>query len=219
MLGMDLMLQIECIIRLLLASVCGFAIGFERKNRAKEAGIRTHFIVASASALMMLVSKYASLDMGIIGDPTRIAAQIVTGIGFLGAGMIFVHNRAISGLTTAAGIWATSGIGMAIGAGMYLLGIVLTLMILAVQTVFRRFKWMRGHNAKQLTLTTEYADDMQKRIEETLNANNIIIESTNLHKCENGEKLVFVMSVEMPAGMNELYVASLFEGDCTIESH
>lgn len=216
---MDLILHIHCIIRLVLAGMCGFFIGFERKNRAKEAGIRTHFIVASASALMMIISKYAALDMGVMGDPTRIAAQVVTGIGFLGAGMIFVHNRAISGLTTAAGIWATSGIGMSIGAGLYFPGIVLTVMILIIQTVFRNFKWMKGHNARQITLTTAYADDMQAQIEKICNDHNIIIENTNLKKCEDGTKLIFFMSVEMPSDMSEQQVVSLFDGDCSIQSH
>ena len=219
MMEMDFMLHIECILRLFLAGICGFMIGFERKNRAKEAGIRTHFIVASASALMMIVSKYAALDMGVTGDPTRIAAQIVTGIGFLGAGMIFVHNRAISGLTTAAGVWATSGIGMAIGAGIYIPGVVLALMILSVLVVFRNFKWMKGHNAKQITLTTEYAPDMQNRIESIFKENNIIIESTNLKKTDDGKSLIFFMSVEMPSYMNEQQVVDLFEGNCSVLSH
>ncbi len=216
---MDLILHVHCIIRLIIAGICGFFIGFERKNRAKEAGIRTHFIVASASALMMIISKYAAFDMGVTGDPTRIAAQVVTGIGFLGAGMIFVHNRAISGLTTAAGVWATSGIGMAIGAGLYLPGIMLTIMILLIQTVFRNFKWMRGHNAKQITITTAYADDMQAQIEAICRENNIIIEGTNMKKCENNTKLIFFMSVETPSNMTEQQVANLFDGDCSIQSH
>lgn len=212
-------MHIQCIIRLIVAGMCGFLIGFERKNRAKEAGIRTHFIVASASALMMLVSKYASFDMGGTGDPMRIAAQIVSGIGFLGAGMIFVHNRGISGLTTAAGIWATSGIGMAVGAGMYIEGIAITFIILAIQTIFRKFKWMRGHNTKLITITTDYSDDMQEQIERILHENNIIVENTSLRKCENGTKLVFIMDIETPHGMSEQFVLSLFDVDCSIESH
>lgn len=216
---MDLSMHFVCILRIFLAGVCGFFIGFERKNRAKEAGIRTHFIVAAASALMMVISKYAAIDMEVTGDPTRIAAQIVTGIGFLGAGMIFVHNRTISGLTTAAGIWATSGIGMAIGAGLYIEGIATTIIILTVQTIFRSFSWMRGHNAKQLTLVTDYSEDMQKTVEETLISHGILVESTSLDKCENGKKLVFSMTIEIPHTINEQYVLSLFDGDCKIESH
>lgn len=107
---MQLETQMEFLVRILLAGICGGIIGYERKSRNKEAGIRTHLIVASGAALIMIVSKYGFTDIlgdkGIALDPSRIAAQIVTGVGFLGAGMIFMRKNTISGLTTAAGIWA-----------------------------------------------------------------------------------------------------------------
>jgi len=124
----------EYFIRIFISAVCGFIIGYERKNRNKEAGIRTHVIVAVASCLMMIVSKYGFQDMGEARfDGSRIASQIVSGIGFLGAGMIFVHKNSIKGLTTAAGIWATSGIGMSVGSGLYLVGIITTVFIVFLQ--------------------------------------------------------------------------------------
>ena len=105
--------QLELILRLLVASLCGFAIGYERTNRLKEAGIRTHMIVAVGSALVMIVSKYGFFDVmrlnNVTLDPSRIAAQIVTGIGFLGAGTILVRRSGINGLTTAAGLWGHGG--------------------------------------------------------------------------------------------------------------
>ena len=132
-----IILHSEYLLRLLISVICGFAIGFERKNRNKEAGIRTHVIVALASCLMMIISKYGFNDLLNAGDArfdgSRIASQIVSGIGFLGAGMIFVHKNSIKGLTTAAGIWATSGIGMAIGAGLYLIGTVTTVLVVFLQ--------------------------------------------------------------------------------------
>ncbi len=124
----------EYVARLVISVICGFVIGYERKNRNKEAGIRTHVIVTLASCLMMMVSKYGFADLDAARfDGSRIASQIVSGIGFLGAGMIFVHKNSIKGLTTAAGIWATSGIGMAIGSGMYFVGIVTTIMVVLLQ--------------------------------------------------------------------------------------
>ena len=100
--------QLDWLIRLILAGVCGYAIGYERNSRSKNAGTRTHLIVALSAALMIIVSKYGFMDIisthGVNLDPSRIAAQIVSGIGFLGAGMIFVHNQSVNGLTTAAGI-------------------------------------------------------------------------------------------------------------------
>ena len=101
------------LLRLVISAVLGFAIGFERKARYKEAGVRTHTIVTVGSCIIMLVSKY-----GFEGaDSARVAAQIVSGIGFIGAGMIVYKRQAIQGLTTAAGIWTTAGVGMAVGAG------------------------------------------------------------------------------------------------------
>ena len=115
--------ELEFFFRILIAGICGGLIGYERNNRLKEAGIRTHLIVALAAALIMVVSKYGFSDVttlkGVALDPSRIAAQIVTGVGFLGAGMIFVRNQTISGLTTAAGLWASACMGLAIGAGFY----------------------------------------------------------------------------------------------------
>lgn len=141
------LLDIELIFRLVLASVCGFLIGYERKSHAKAAGVRTHAVVACASALMMILSKYAYtdlLELDLYGDafkidPSRIASGVVSGIGFLGAGLIFVNKKMVMGLTTAAGIWATSGIGMAIGAGLYLIGISASVLLLILQIVLHAF--------------------------------------------------------------------------------
>lgn len=122
------------IVRILIACICGFVIGFERKSRSKEAGIRTHTIVCLGSALMMIISKYAFWD-AVTGDGARIAAQIVSGIGFLGTGMIVYSRGTLHGLTTAAGIWATAGVGMAIGAGgtvMLIIGLASTFLIVFV---------------------------------------------------------------------------------------
>lgn len=128
------------ILRILIAAVCGMFVGLERNKRQKDAGIRTHMIVSIGAALMMIVSKYGFTDLGEIGmkstDAARIAAQIVSGVGFLGAGVIFVnHKQSIKGLTTAAGIWAVAGVGMSIGAGMYVLGIIASVIIVLLQYV------------------------------------------------------------------------------------
>lgn len=122
--------QLTTLLDLLLAVVLGFVIGLERKNRAKEAGIRTHAIVCAGSALMMIVSKYAFGDQA---DTARVAAQIVAGVGFLGAGMIVYKKREITGLTTAAGIWATAGVGMACGGRLYIVAVGATALIVFVQ--------------------------------------------------------------------------------------
>lgn len=118
------------ILRLTVAAVLGGIIGLDREYRAKEAGLRTHFLVALGSALFMIVSMYGFGD-GAVGDPGRVAAQVVTGIGFIGAGSIMIHKQFVRGLTTASGLWATAGIGLAIGGGMYWIGIAAMLLTLA----------------------------------------------------------------------------------------
>jgi putative Mg2+ transporter-C (MgtC) family protein len=119
-------------IRLVLAAVLGGAVGFEREMREREAGLRTHVLVSVGSALFFLVSAYAWTDWsfsqreGIVFDPTRIAAQIVTGIGFLGAGAIIRQGLSVRGLTTAATLWLVAGIGMASGAGYWEAAVIAT---------------------------------------------------------------------------------------------
>ena len=111
---------VEMVLRLVLAAVLGGLIGAEREYRGKVAGTRTHLLVALGAALMMLVSRYG---FGGQGDPSRVAAQIVSGIGFIGAGAIMVDRHSVHGLTTAAGIWVAAGIGMATAAGLYVLAL------------------------------------------------------------------------------------------------
>jgi putative Mg2+ transporter-C (MgtC) family protein len=143
----SLFIQLDYLLRLFIAALCGVAIGLERKNRMKEAGIRTHFIVALGSSLIMIVSKYGFKDQigwqNLALDPSRIAAQVVTGVGFLGAGIIFMDKETIKGLTTAAGIWATAGIGLAIGSGLYLVGVVATVIVIVGQILLHcKIKWL-----------------------------------------------------------------------------
>ena len=107
------------IVRLCVAGLCGTIIGLDREYRVKDAGFRTHFLVALGSALIMIVSQYGFEDFlathdGLRLDPSRIAAQVVSGIGFIGAGTIIIHRQLVRGLTTAASLWATAGIGLAL---------------------------------------------------------------------------------------------------------
>ena len=117
---------------LLLAFALSSVVGLEREFRGKPAGIRTQSIVGTASALILLVSKYGFADVltpgSVVLDPSRVAAQIVSGVGFLGAGLIVTRRGAIRGLTTAAAVWETAAIGMAAGAGLPLLALVVTVL-------------------------------------------------------------------------------------------
>ena len=131
------------LVRILLACVCGAAIGIERESRVKVAGLRTHILISMAAALMMIISKYGFSDVagnpGMSVDVSRVAAGIITGVGILSGGIIFIGKRGnVSGLTTAAGIWATIGIGMALGAGMYVVGIASVVLVEGIQLVLHR---------------------------------------------------------------------------------
>lgn len=201
-------------LRLLIAAICGLAIGFERKNRLKEAGMRTHMIVAIGAAMMMIVSKYGFFDL--LGcselvkyDASRIASQIVSGIGFLGAGMIFIRNRSVTGLTTAAGVWATAGIGMAIGSGMYSLGVIGTLFILAIQ-YFLHGTFLRGADALSLVIRI---DEKKGSIGDVLrlaqDTGAQLVDMSSSHKKSGLVKLD--VRLKLPAGMEQVAVIEKIE--------
>ena len=136
------------ILRIFVAGLLGGLIGFEREFRAKEAGVRTHFIVALGSALFMIISQYA---FGGRFDAARVAAQVVSGIGFIGAGVIIFQKNSIRGITTAAGLWVAAAIGLASGAEMYSVAIAATLMTVLVLETMHFIT--RTHGEKEVSIT------------------------------------------------------------------
>ena len=119
---------VEILLRSVVAMLLGGAIGIEREYRSKEAGFRTHFLVALGSALFCIVSQYGfNIDLK---DSSRVAAQVVSGIGFLGAGTIIFQKNVVRGLTTAAGLWVTAAIGLACGSGMYAAALIVTVLVI-----------------------------------------------------------------------------------------
>ena len=215
-------IQFEFLERLLLAGACGAFIGYERKNRLKEAGIRTHLIVALASALMMIVSKYGFNDLVLLDnvkyDPSRVAANIVSGVGFLGAGMIFIKNQTVSGLTTAAGVWATCGVGMAVGAGMYFIAIAATILIILVQIVLHKnFSWLKIPVAEQINVQILNSSDAISSLQNLLEQKDIQILTIKADKLDDG-----YLDVEMFAKFPQKYdtadLMSLFKSNPNIKS-
>lgn len=168
------------ILRLAVAGMLGTLIGLEREYRAKEAGMRTHFLVALGSALIMIVSQYGFGDN--TADASRVAAQIVSGIGFIGAGTIMMHKQFVRGLTTAAGLWVAAGIGMAIGGGLYVLGIVCTIFTLIGLEVFQHI-FQRFHTRNtQLVFTTRHHSDLVK-VTDALNENGWKVVNCSVTSC------------------------------------
>ncbi len=216
--------QLIYVMRMIIACLCGIMIGFERKNRSKEAGIRTHCVVACAAALMMLVSKYGFVDTeigkyGMRGaDGARIAAQVVSGVGFLGAGMIFVHKNTITGLTTAAGIWATSGVGLAIGCGMYTVGISATFIIIIAQILLHRnFKWLKMPKSKKLLFRNVTTPDFQSYMTEKLQDIGISVYDVYFDKNEGVLNYTFI--IEIPPTVCEEKIIALTDFSCKLSAN
>ncbi len=190
----------EFIFRVFVAALLGGMIGFEREYRAKEAGLRTHFLVAMGSALFMIVSQYgfdAVLSTSITLDPSRVAAQVVSGIGFIGAGTIIFQKHVIKGLTTAAGLWVTSAIGLACGSGLYLLSVASTLLVLlCLETIF--FILMRiGSRTISVTISTTEREKIKKVVNQ-LREDCVTMDSYEMKR--QGE--LFVVSMELKVKRN-----------------
>lgn len=172
-------------IRITLSGILSGIIGLERERRSKDAGLKTHFLVGIGSALMMIVSLYTFHD-------SRVAAQVVSGISFLGAGTIILEKHYVKGLTTAAGIWTTSGIGLAIGSGMYTLGIFSTTLVLAGLEILDRI--FKNTSSKYLYINIwvkpEELINLSKKIDD--NSFSIIEYKTERIEYNGDENVMFV---------------------------
>lgn len=151
-------LQLELALRLALSLALGAVIGFEREYHRRAAGFRTHSLVAMGAALFTVVSAYAFED----ADPARIAAQIVSGIGFIGAGTILHHRGSVRGLTTAASLWAVAAVGMAAGAGLYVLALVGSALVLVALWLMERL----ADRARQAGFLPQEDDERPGRADE-----------------------------------------------------
>lgn len=196
-------MEFDFIIKLLLSVVLGIFIGLERQTRFKSAGVRTHALVSLGGALVMIISKYGFMNLlnlnNIALDPSRIAAQVISGIGFLGAGLIIVKGDkflSVSGLTTAAGVWVTSGIGMAVGADLYILAISGTVIIIIMQLILYKFKDFNLHTIYHIRMTSPIEDEQVNEYLNKLRSNkyNPIIDAIKLEHNQISTELTVVLS-------------------------
>ncbi len=210
-------------LRVVVACICGAVIGVERSLRQKEAGIRTHVVVAIGAALAMVLSKYAYFDVvGIEGlrlqaDVSRIGSQVITGVGFLGAGVIFVRGATIKGLTTAAGIWTTAAIGMAIGSGMYSVGIFCTLALLIIQAVLHKYFHFERHVTSDLEAVLADAPGVISRFREQLEQRGVQILGFEIQKSKPGE-IHCLLSVQAKEEELHAYLTTFMEENEDIKS-
>lgn len=180
----NLLQNLEYLLRIFVAMILGILIGNERKNRNKSAGMRTHALVALGSALMMVVSKYGFYD-SVQGDGARLAAQVVSGVGFLGAGMIFVRHNLVSGLTTAAGVWTTAGIGLTIGSGMYFVGIFSAVMLVLMQNISHKIPFFSNVTASGLIrMTVLNRPGIVEELEHYVSGFGVEVQSIQINKTE-----------------------------------
>lgn len=193
------------ILRVFIAAILGGIIGFEREYRAKEAGLRTHFLVAMGSALFMILSQYGFDDLlgvdSISLDPSRIASQVVTGIGFIGAGTIIFQKHVIKGLTTAAGLWVTSAIGLTCGSGMYLLATTATILVLVCLETIYFIQHRFGSRNISVTISTNQRDKI-KDILEKLRNDNVDIDSYEMKEQSTASNIKYVVSMELTVKRN-----------------
>ena len=146
-------------VRMLLAVICGGVIGLEREFKRRPAGFRTHILICLGAAMTTLTSQYLYLYMGLYTDMARLGAQVVAGIGFIGAGTIIVTRRQrVKGLTTAAGLWASASIGLALGGGFYEGGLFATGLILLAEMLFSRLEYRILQSSPEVNLYIEYTD-------------------------------------------------------------
>lgn len=189
----------EFILRLFVAALLGGFIGLDREYRAKEAGYRTHLLVSLGSALMMIVSQYGftevieKIDIARY-DPARVAAQVVTGIGFIGAGTIILQRQVVRGLTTAAGIWATAGIGLAVGAGMYVLGIVTAVLTLVGLELLPYLLKDFSMKSSLVEFQTHKEETLHK-LSRLFNSKNFVVVSYQMEEKNKDGEMVYVVSM------------------------
>lgn len=195
----------EIIFKLALACILGALIGLERESLNRPAGLRTYTLVCVGSTLAMIVSIdiYLQYYQTVNADPGRIAAQVVSGIGFLGAGTIMREGASVRGLTTAAGLWVVACIGLAVGAGLYIPAVVTTILILFVLIYFIRFEqFFTGlREYKGLVIVVEDRPGQVGTIGSILGDMGVLIKNIQLNRAEDEDNLEVELLVELPSGM------------------
>ena len=192
------------VLRMLFAVICGGLIGIEREHKRRPAGFRTHILICLGASLTTLTSQYIYLQLDMFTDLTRLGAQVIAGIGFIGAGTIIVtKRRQVKGLTTAAGLWASAIVGLAIGAGYVEAALIATAMILLVELVLSRFEWFLMSTARDIHLYVEYKEnDALEKIDEYLRNRAIVVSDLHITKSAGSSKLpCAIYSLQLPRKM------------------
>ena len=191
--------EISMVLRLALAVICAGVIGIEREQKRRAAGFRTHILIAMGAAMTSLLGQF--LASGLPTDPLRIGAQVVSGMGFIGAGTIIVtRRRDAKGLTTAASLWTTAIIGLAAGAGCYIEVIFCTVMILFAQMVFSKIEYYLISSSKVMNVYVDFSDKKDiYTVNQMINDKKIEILSTEINKSPDDDGISAVFTLKFPA--------------------
>lgn len=187
-------LIIENSLKLVAALLFGGIVGLEREYRSKDAGFRTHFLVALGAALFTIISQYGFGDG--VKDSSRVAAQVVSGIGFIGAGLIVFQKNTVRGLTTAAGLWVTAAIGMACGVGMYALAAIVTVLILLGLEVLNEIIPQITTTTLQVSFSSPTRENAQRVIEQ-IKSHSMEVYSFELHSRHTSQGSLYEVKMEI----------------------
>lgn len=220
--------EISVTLRLVLAVLCGGIIGLEREQKNRPAGFRTHILICIGATITMLTTqylqtlKYISPD-NFVSDPARIGAQVIAGMGFIGAGTIIVTKRKqVRGLTTAAGLWATAILGLAIGVGCYEISIYATAMTIIVEVVFSKLEWKLVKSTRETNLYVEVAEgegdfNAVMNVVKAFEARVIDVEITKSRDA-HGSRMSAIFNVKFKKRTDLIPVKEAIEGVCGVKT-
>ena len=211
---------VAVLVRLFFAVICGGAIGIEREHKRRTAGFRTHILICLGAAMTTMISQFLFREMHMYTDIGRLGAQVIAGIGFIGAGTIIVtKRRQVKGLTTAAGLWTCAIIGLAVGAGYYEAAILATVIILLAEIFFSRFEYWVLNNARNINIYVEYTGtDNLDSVIKTLKSYRVVILDLEITKSGSNSCAIFQLQLPKKLSHDKLMtVMSTSEGIISVE--
>ena len=207
-------------IRLLVAVLCGGFIGIEREHKRRPAGFRTHILICLGAAMTTTISQFLFLNMHMYTDMARLGAQVIAGVGFIGAGTIIVtKRRQVKGLTTAAGLWTCAIIGLAVGGGYFEAGIIATVVILVAEIFFSRFEYWVLVNSKNLNIYVEYnGSENLDTVIRMIKGYRIVIIDLEITKSGNNSCAIFSLQLPKKISHDKIMTAiSTSQGVVSVE--
>ena len=211
---------VAVLVRLFFAMLCGGAIGIEREHKRRTAGFRTHILICLGAAMTTMVSQFLFREMNMYTDIGRLGAQVIAGIGFIGAGTIIVtKRRQVKGLTTAAGLWTCAIIGLCVGAGYYEAAVLATVIILLAEIFFSRFEYWVLDSARNINIYVEYSGtDNLDSVIRTLKTYRVII--LDLEITKSGQNSCAIFQLQLPKKLSHdklMTVVSTSDGIISVE--